>query len=139
MGIISHPILPRKIWPKSPDKSKRGITNAEHQRLLSNIRSWRWKLFLHILWENGESQSDATHFRIEKWRGEVIEYHRMKTSSSAAEQLSPELRSLIQSATCGRKKGFIITSLQRMNSKDRPSIFRRACKRCNLRVVSLDS
>ena len=34
MGIISHPILPRKMWPKCPRKSKRGITNAEHQSCL---------------------------------------------------------------------------------------------------------
>ena len=38
MGIISHPILPRKMWPKCLRKSKRGITNAEHQRLLLNLR-----------------------------------------------------------------------------------------------------
>lgn len=139
MGIISHPILPRKMWPKCPRKSKRGITNAEHQRLLSNIRSWRWKLFLQILWETGAAQSDAAHFRIEKLRGEVIEYHRMKTGSRAAQQLSPELRGLIQSATCSRKKGFILPSLQRMNSKDRASIFRRACKRCSLSGISLHS
>ena len=104
----------------------------EHQRLLSNLRSWRWKLFLQILWETGAAQSDAAHFRIEKLRGEVIEYHQMKTGSRAAQQLSPELRGLIQSATCSRKKGFILSSLQRMNSKDRASIFRRACKRCSL-------
>ena len=113
MAITAHPIVLRK--------SKRGITNAGHQRLLSNIRSWRWKLFLQILWETGAAQSDAAHFRIEKLRGEVIEYHRMKTKtgSRAAQQLSPELRGLIQSATCGRKKGFILPSLQRINSKDR--------------------
>ena len=84
-------------------------------------------------------QSYAANFRIEKLRGEVIEYHRMKTGSRAAQQLSPKLRGLIQSATCGRKKGFILPSLQRMNSKDRASIFCRACKRCSLSGISLHS
>ena len=84
MGIISHPILPRKMWPKCPRKSKRGITNAEHQRLLSNIRRWRRKLFLEIFWETGVAQSDVANFRIEKLRGEVIEYHRMKIRNARA-------------------------------------------------------
>ncbi len=127
------------MWPKLPRKSKNGITAAQHQRSLSNIRRWKWILFLQILWETGTAQSYAVNFRIEKLRGEVIEYHRIKKGSRAAQQLSQELRSLTQSAACGRKKGFILPSLQRMNNKDRASVFRRACKRCSLNGISLHS
>lgn len=139
IGAITHPILPHKLWPKKPRTERRGITLEEHRMLHSNMHSWRWKIFLSLLWETGAAQSDAAHFRIEKLQGDILEYRRMKTGTRAAQKLSPELKTLIENAACGRKKGFILPSLQRMDSKDRGSIFRRACRRCGVDGVTLHS
>ena len=139
MGVITHPILPNKMWPPKVKEEKRSITLEEHRLLHSNLRSWRWKIFLTLLWETGAAQSDAAHFRLENLKGDVLEYHRMKTGARAAQRLSPELVALVHNAACGRKKGFIIPSLQRMDQKDRANIFRRACLRCGVEGVSLHS
>ena len=139
MGVITHPILPRKLWPKRDKAVKRGLTLKEHRLLLSNIRSWRWRIFLQILWETGAAQTDAAHFRIEKMQGNVIEYRRLKTGQRSAQQISPALRALIDKASMGRKKGFILPHLQRMSSKDRSSVFRKVCRRLGLVDVTMHS
>ena len=37
-GLITHPILPKKLWPKHTPKPRRAITEEEHRRLQSNLR-----------------------------------------------------------------------------------------------------
>jgi len=139
LGIRSHVVLPKKYWPKIVRKPKRGITEEEHRRLQSNIHSIRWRIYLEILWETGAAQSDAASFQIELLGQNEIIYNRMKTGQRAAQAISPELRRLLDSAIAGRKSGFILPNIQRLHSKDRASIFRRACKRLGIEGVTLHS
>ena len=139
IGAIGHHILPKKHWPKIHKEQKRAITEAEHRMLVSNLRTWRWKLFLQILWETGAAQADAASFRIEKLEGNVIEYHRQKTGQRAALRVSEELLTSLHSAACGRSTGYFLPGIQKLESKDRAGIFRRACKRVGIEGVTLHS
>jgi len=139
IGARSHLVLPRKHWPKIKHVSKRSITLEEHRRLQSNLRSWRWKIYLEILWETGAAQADAAEFRIEFLKGDIIEYHRMKTGQRAALRASEQLLQQLKAAAGGREKGYFLPAIQQLGSKDRASIFRRACNRLGIIGVTLHS
>lgn len=139
IGAISHVILPRKFWPKIARKPCRAITLDEHRMLRTNIHSIRWRLFLELLWETGAAQSDAANFRIEQILEGIITYKRMKTGQRAAQYLSPELVHDLKAVIIGRKEGVILPNIAKLDSKDRASIFRRACKRCDIAGVTLHS
>ena len=61
LGWLSVPVLAPRLWPKPVFKSKRGITLAEHQRILAAEKNPERNLFYQLLWEIGSSQSDAAN------------------------------------------------------------------------------
>lgn len=38
VGLLTHPILPKRMWPKPAKSERRAITEEEHRRLGSNLR-----------------------------------------------------------------------------------------------------
>jgi integrase len=138
-GLLTHPVLPRKLWPKYTPRPKRAITEKEHRLLWSNSLKRSWRCFLEILWETGASQSDAASLRIEKLTGGVVTYRRCKTGVRAAQQVSPQLAGTLASLAGGRTKGFFIPQVQRMLTKDRSHQFRRQCTRLDIDGVTLHS
>jgi integrase len=139
VGLLPLPILPKRMWPKPAKSERRAITEEEHRRLGSNLGTTRWKTFLEILWETGAAQSDAANFRIEELAGGVVTYNRMKTGVRAAQELSPELQKMLASVAAGRTSGYFLPSIQRMDSKDRATIFRRKCHTLGIKGVTLHS
>lgn len=139
IGARTHLVLPKKHWPKIKHVKKRAITETEHRMLRSNLLSWRWRLFLDILWETGAAQSDAASFRIESLRNNILQYHRQKTGQRAALRVSDALLKQLEGAASGRTEGYFLPSIQQMGAKDRASIFRRACNRTGITGVTLHS
>jgi len=139
IGARTHVVLPRKMWPKIHKVTKRAITENEHRMLCSNMQSRSWKTFLQILWETGAAQSDAASFRIEKLAGDILEYNRMKTGRRAAQRISKQLQRMLASVAAQRTQGYFLPMLERTCAKDRASMFRRACIRCNITGVTLHS
>lgn len=140
-GLITHPVLPKKIWPKHTPKPRRAITEEEHRRLCSNTRRYYWRVFYEILWETGAAQSDAAHLRIENTdliKG-IITYQRLKTGIRAAQAISPKLIKMLKGLSARRKKGFFTHFLQKMDSKDRATLFRRKCKSLKISGITLHS
>ena len=140
-GLITHPILPKKLWPKHTPKPRRAITEEEHRRLGSNTRRFYWRAFYEILWETGAAQSDAANLRIENTNLDdgIIAYQRLKTGVRAAQKISPKLIKLLKSLKKGRKSGFFTPFIQNMDSKDRATIFRRKCILLDIKGVTLHS
>jgi integrase len=138
-GLLTHPVLPRKLWPKYTPRPKRAITEKEHRLLRSNSLKSSWRTFLDILWEIGASQSDAASLRIEKLTGGVIAYRRCKTGVRAAQQISPQLARMLSGAAGGRTNGLFIPQVARMLAKDRSHNFKRQCTRLGIDGVSLHS
>lgn len=139
MGIRSHVVLPKKYWPKQIKITRRAITEEEHRLLILNIHSQRWRLFLSLLWETGAAQSDAANFRIELLQQDHLVYRRLKTGSRAAQAISAELRRMIEASTQGRTEGYIVPGIQKIDQKDRATLFRRHCKRLGIEGVTLHS
>jgi hypothetical protein len=48
-----------KKWPKIHFKEKRGITVAEHARIIDAEKNPERRLYYQLLWETGAPQSDA--------------------------------------------------------------------------------
>ena len=139
LGARSHVVLPKKMFPKKVKVAKRAVTLDEHRMLCSNLHSYRWSCYLELLWETGAAQSDAASFRIEDMDGDVLVYRRHKTGSRAAQHLSEKVKALLNSLKYGRIKGLFMPAIEKINSKDRASIFRRLCKRCDIEGISLHS
>ena len=139
MGLLTHPVLPKRLWPKLPKRPVRAITEKEHRRLRSNLCTVRWRCFLDILWETGAAQTDAASLRIEELTGGVIVYERCKTKVRAAQQISPELQRVLTGVAAGRTRGYYLPAIQRMDSKDRATIFRRKCIALGISGVTLHS
>ena len=76
---------PPHYGPKPCFKAKRGITLAEHQRILAAEKNAERNLFYQLLWEIGSSQSDAAMLTDENidWHARTLTYFRMKTGEQA--------------------------------------------------------
>lgn len=103
-GLLTHSVLPRKLWPKYTPRPKQAITEKEHRLLQSNSLKRSWRCFLEILWETGASQSDAASLRIEKLTGGEVTYRRCKTGVRAAQQISLQLAAMLASLAGERTK-----------------------------------
>jgi hypothetical protein len=81
LGWLPFPVLAPALWPKPQFKDKRGITLAEHQRILAAEKNPERSLFYRLLWEIGPSQSDAAMLTAENvdWPTRSLTYFRMKT------------------------------------------------------------
>jgi len=65
LAWLAHPGVGSRTLPNAPFKAKRGITLAEHQRILAAERIRNANLFYQLLWEIGSSQSDAANLSAE--------------------------------------------------------------------------
>ena len=139
LGVRSHVVLPKKMFPKKTKVAKRSVTLEEHRRLCLNLRSESWSSYLELLWETGAAQGDAATFRIENLEQDVLTYHRHKTSSRAALRLSAKTVRLMVRLTRGRRKGFFLPAIERQESKDRAAIFARLCRRNHIEGITLHS
>jgi hypothetical protein len=52
LGWLAFPVLAPRLWPKLRFKSKRGITLAEHRRILAAEKNPERNLFYQLLWES---------------------------------------------------------------------------------------
>ncbi len=138
-GLITHPVLPKRLWPKLPKRPVRAITEKEHRRVRSNLHTSHWRVFLDILWETGAAQSDAASLRIEKLVDGVVAYQRVKTGVRAAQEISIPLQQTLCQLAAGRISGYFLPAIQSMDSKDRATIFRRKCRQLSIDGVTLHS
>ncbi len=125
-GLISHPILPKRMWPKHQKRAKRSVTSDEHCRLKLNSCE-KWSAYLELLWQTGASQSDAAQFRIElaDLKSKVITYRRLKTNTRAAQKVSDELAGILQSLAGERQRGYFIPTSRTYPPTPEPLAFAR--------------
>src|ERR1051325_3764606 len=96
LGWISFPILAPRLWPRPEAKPKRGITWAEHQRVLAAGKNPERNLFYQLLWEIGAAQSDAaalTNENIDRATN-CLTYARLKTGEVAQLAIGTSLAAL---------------------------------------------
>lgn len=138
LGWLALPVLAPRLWPKSQGKPKRGITLAEHQRILAAEKNAERNLFYQLLWEIGAAQSDAamlTAENIDRQTNTII-YARMKTESRAQLSIGRNLAAILdQLPTTGSLFPKIVAS----NANARSAEFYRRCKLLKIEGVSLHS
>jgi integrase len=122
-----------------PNKDKRPITSDEHHRLITSIKSWRWRCFLKLLWETGADQDDVVCFRIEHLRGDLLEYNRFKTNERVVILLPAYIQDILNRAACGRDTGWFMPMIKNMDSSDRESFFLNECLKLGIHGLTLNS
>jgi integrase len=138
MNWLPQPVLPKKQWPKIKYKEKRAVTLEEHTLILSRERNQELHAFIRCCWEIGGSQSDVANLKAEDidWKDQVVSFFRGKTGTVQTihfgESLAEILRGLPQS-------GYLFPRLATMDEKHRASLFQRACRRVNVKGISLHS
>jgi integrase len=138
LGWLAKPVLAPCFWPKPHPKSRRGITIAEHQRILDAEKNAERNLYYQLLWEIGAAQSDAaalTHENLD-WPSQTLTYFRMKTGEQAQMAISKRLTAILnQLPTVGPLFPTIATG----NSRTRSAEFSRRCRLLELKGISLHS
>jgi integrase len=136
LGWIAIPIVAPYLWPKYEPKDRRGITQEEHQTILTTEKNAEWKLYLELLWETGAAQGDAAQFRAEDidWQTRTISYFRQKTGSLAQFTISNALEKVLQQLPT---TGVLFPRLSQFAANERATRFRRRCHRAGVFGVSL--
>lgn len=62
LGWLLQPVLSRKAWPKIHSKKRRGITQAQHQRIVAVEPDSERRLYYQMLWLTGGAQVDVANF-----------------------------------------------------------------------------
>jgi integrase len=138
LGWLAFPVLAPRLWPRLRFKSKRGITLAEHQRILAAEKNPERNLFYQLLWEIGSSQSDAARLTAENidWPTRSLTYFRMKTGEQAQLSISKNMAAILaQLPTTGPLFQKIAATTENARSAE----FYRRCKLLGLEGVSLHS
>ncbi len=138
LGWIAVPVLPPILWPKPRFKSKRGITLAEHQRILAAEKNAERSLYYQLLWEIGSSQSDAAALTGENidWPTRTLTYFRMKTGEQAQLAVSKKMAAILEQLPT---TGPLFPKISATTDNARSAEFYRRCKLLGIEGVSLHS
>ena len=138
LGWLPWPILAPKLWPEVRFKAKRGISWAEHQRILQAEKNPERRLYYDFLWESGASQTDAAQLRAEQidWPQKTLSYQRQKTGSWACLTIGPRLESLLRELPA---HGLLFPKIGPTTVNARSAEFWRRCKGLAIRGISLHS
>ena len=137
-GWLPWPVMSKRRWPKIVYGDKRGITVAEHQRIIASERDAEVRDFYELLWQVGGSQSDMAALTAEKidWANRTISYARMKTGSIAIVRFNETLAAILRRRS---KEGFLFPTLARMIQSVRGRRFGRLVARLKISGVTLHS
>ena len=138
MDWVPWPVMPKRQWPAVRYREKRAVTRQEHELILSRESNPEMRSFLWCCWHLGGSQSDVARLKAENidWESRVVSFFRSKTGTAQivhfGEGFAEVLRGLPQS-------GLLFPRLAGMDEKHRASLFQRACRRVNVKGISLHS
>jgi len=138
LGWLAFPVLAPRLWPKPRYRLKRGITLAEHQRILAAEKHPERNLYYQLLWEIGASQSDAALLSTENidWPTNTLSYSRMKTGEQARLTISRNLARILNELPTA---GPLFLKLSQIGDNARSAEFYRRCKLLGIEGVSLHS
>ena len=117
---------------------KRGVTFAEHQRILEREKNSERKAFYEVCWHIGGAQTDMATLKAEDidWQKRTISYNRKKTKSLSTLVIGGELERVLRSLPAS---GYLFPYLASVREADRATEFRQRCKGLNIEGVTLHS
>lgn len=142
MNWLMMPILPKRQFPKPQYKSKRAITQFEHERILAREGNEERKAFFEMLWETGGSQGDIAKLENEdiKKATRVISFDRLKTRNLQLKPASLKYGdSVAELLTKLPQSGRLFPYLATVRSSDRATEFHQRCEGLGIEGVTLHS
>ncbi|MDB6035309.1 MAG: Phage integrase family protein [Verrucomicrobiales bacterium] len=138
MNWVPGSIIPKKQWPPVHYKEKRGITLAEHSRIVERENNPEYKAFYALLWFLGGSQTDVATLQAQNidWSDQTIAYARGKTDSTAMTHFGPGMATLLKTLPA---EGPLFPRLSQMHERHRAKEFKRRCEGLGIRGVTLHS
>jgi len=138
MGWLPGPIVPPKLWPAVRSKPKRGVTAAEHERIIVAERNVERRYYYEMLWEIGAAQTDTALLTAENidWRQRVLQYQRKKTGEWACIQIGARLDALLRKLP---GSGPLFPHISQTTDSARAAEFSRRCRTVSVTGVSLHS
>ncbi len=138
LNWLPWPILPNKLWPVLRTKPKRGITAAEHQKIVSTETNVERRLYYELLWEIGASQTDAASLLAEnvEWKNRLLSYQRRKTGVWSYIRIGSRLEGILRRLP---EREMLFPSWGRTTANARAAEFRRRCRILKIEGVSLHS
>jgi integrase len=139
LGWLNWPLLAPKMWPKVKWRKKRGITEAEHERIISTECNPERRLYYELLWETGGSQSDVVNLTSDNidWKNRILWFHRGKLKAEAEPAritIGPRLEVLLRQLPA---QGPLFPYWSQMRPEDRSAEFRRRCRLLKLEGISM--
>jgi integrase len=138
MSWLPWPILAKKQWPQVRFKEKRAVTSDEHQAIIGNESNPERRAFYDFCWHLGGAQSDLAGLTAEDvdWQTNAVSFLRHKTGTVSIIRFGKELEALLQSLP---QTGPLFPNLQKMREAHRSTEFARACRRLNIKGITLHS
>jgi integrase len=138
MNWLHWPVLPKKQWPKVRFGEKRAVTYAEHQAIVAAEHNPERRAFYECCWHIGGAQSDIAALSAEDidWRARVVSFHRRKTGTASIIRIGDELERVLRGLP---PTGPLFPKLAPMREAHRSTEFARACRRLNIKGVTLHS
>jgi integrase len=138
MNWLPWPLVPKRQWPAVRFKEKRGITLAEHQRILAAEVNPERKMFYQICWHLGGSQGDIAGLKGEDvdWQHGTVSFTRKKTGVPVIVHLGSEALNIFKDLPA---EGMLFPRLSRVRAGDRATEFKSRCRQLGINGVSLHS
>jgi integrase len=145
MNWLPWPVLPHKLWPRIQHKSRRAITQDEHQQVIAREGNTERRAFYELLWYLGGAQSDIACLEAEDidWNDATICYNRKKLASLDATQVKPPLikfgKKCAELLKTLPQTGPLFPYLCTVDCKDRATEFGQRCRGLKIRGITLHS
>lgn len=137
-GWIHWNIIAPKQWPKVASKPKRGITQAEHQKIIAAESNDERRFYYKMLWEIGAAQTDGSLLTAEMFnmKTRVLTYQRKKTGEWCHLGIGNSLEELLKKLPT---TGLLFPKVSTLKDKDRSAEFCRRCRILGIKGISLHS
>ncbi len=138
MHWLPWPILPKLHWPPLVYKQKRGITLAEHEKLVQNENNAELRAYYQMLWHVGGAQTDVAKLTAEDvdWQERTVSYTRKKTGVLVHLTLGNDAMKVLETLP---KSGPLFPRLVELSASERSSWFRHKLRKLNFTGISLHS
>ena len=145
MDWLLKPVLPRQEWPPVVYGKKRGITLAEHRRILAREGNPERRDYYELCWHLGGSQMDIADLHAEdvNWADRTVSYNRKKLATRPGTRINPAIIHFGDAVAAILRRrppaGPLFPRLRLVRSSDRATEFHQRCAGLGIVGVTLHS